>query len=171
MDRIEALRQLLERAEVGNPDHWLEMERAEGEQGAVLEMLTLFCAVKDSMLDRSNPKWLDLLAQNVFRHKQRDTPIREAFLTVAASDVDRQALIEVIRWFQSHVAWMFFNVHDRTCPANEAAEHLMFNLVHEDRSNYPVGDYDRKVERMKLLPDELHEHFETFLDDIGDDYA
>jgi hypothetical protein len=171
MDRIEALRQLLERVQVDNPARWIEMERAEGERGAVLEMLTLFSAVEGSMLDRNNPKWLDLLAQNVFRHKSRQSPIREAFLAVAASNVDREALIEVIRWFQSHVAWMFFNVHDRTCPADEAAEHLKFNLVHEDRSTYSTGDYDRRVERMNLLPDELHEHFENFLEDIGDDYA
>jgi hypothetical protein len=147
------------------------MEREQGEEGAVLEIVTLFCAIKDSMLDRSDPEWLDKLAENVFRHKPRKTPVRDAFLTVAASNVDRGALIEVIRWFQSHVAWMFLNVHDRTRPADYSAEGLNFNLVYEDSSDYGTDDYDRKVERMKLLPDELHALFENFLDDVGDDYA
>jgi len=76
----------------------------------------------------------------------------------------------VIRYFQSHITYFFLNIHDGTRPASHEAESLIFRLAYEDRADYANGDYDRRIDRMRLLPDELHALYENFLTDSGDDF-
>lgn len=171
MDRLAELKQRLDAAGIMDQQMWLYEEQAQGEKGTLVEAVTLFQAIQAEMLDRSRPEWIDQFAQNVSGRQSRKSRFHDAIRAVAASNVDREALVEVIRYCQSHIAFMFLSVHDGSRPASYSDEDLVFRLAYENRANYAPGDFDRRPERMKLLTDDLHALFETFLESSGDDFS
>jgi hypothetical protein len=171
MDRMEQLKEELTAAGISDQELWLNEERAQGANGTLVEAVQLFRAIQAEMLDRTRPEWIDLFAKNVSGRQSRESRFHNAIRAVAASNVDRQALLEVIRYCQSHIAFMFMNIHDGTRPASYSDESLVFRIAYENRSDYAPGDYERRVDRMRLLTDDLHELFENFLEGSGDDFS
>ncbi|WP_161811726.1 hypothetical protein [Steroidobacter agaridevorans] len=164
------LKAVLEEAGIADHEPYVYEEQAQKEPGAILETVTLFRAIQQEMLGRDRADWLDLFAKNISQRQSGQSPFHEAICAVAASNVDRSALIEVIRYFQSHMVYFFLNIHDGTRPVRHEDEGLTFRLAYEDRAGYADDDYDRKIDRMRLLPDELHALYENFLTDSGDDF-
>jgi hypothetical protein len=169
MDRIAELTKRLDAAGVSDQEVWISEEKSQGERGTLVEAVALFQAVQTEMLDRNRPEWIDQFARNVSNRQLKKSRFHDAIRAVAASNVDRNALVEVIRYCQSQVAFMFFSIHDGSRPADWSAEGLRLHLAYENRD--PTGDYERRTERMKLLTDDLHALFEIFLENSGDDFS
>src|SRR5690606_26713479 len=106
-NRIERLQQLLERESIARPHHWLALEKQAGKAGATLEMPTLFCAIRNELLDQHQPDWLHSLAHG---HSPLPPQLSAALRHLADANVDPVALGEVIRYFQMHMAWVFMGV-------------------------------------------------------------
>ena len=171
MDRVKLLKELLDQAGIVDHENYVYEENAQGEAGAIVESLMLFRAIQNEMLGRDDPQWLDKFANNISARQKNRSRFHEAMQAVADSNVDRRALIEVIRYFQSHIAYLFLNVHDGTRPASYEDEDLALGLAYEHRGSYAEDDFDRRIDRMRLLPDELHALYENFLADSGDDFS
>jgi hypothetical protein len=171
MDRLAELKKRLDAAGITDHTIWLYEEQAQGEKGTLVEAVTLFQAIQAEMLDRSCPEWIDQFARNISNRQCKESRFHDAIRAVAASNVDRKALVEVIRYCQSHIAFMFLNVHDGSRPASYSDEDLAFRLAYENRADYASGDYERRPDRMKLLTDDLHALFENFLESSGDDFS
>jgi len=171
MDRVAELTKRLDAAGISDHRMWLFEENAQGEKGTLVEAVALFQAVQEEMLDRKRPEWIDQFAQNVSNRQLKKSRFHDAIRAVAASNVDRSALVEVIRYCQSQIAFMFFSIHDGSRPTDWSAEGLRHHLTFENRDDYPDGDYDRRAERLKFLTDDLHALFETFLENSGDDFS
>jgi hypothetical protein len=167
VDRVTLLKQLLDDAGIVKHDDYVYEEKAQGAAGALVEIVTLFRAIQDEMLDRDDPDWLDSFAENISKRQKTTSRFHEAMRSVAASNVDRGALVEVIRYFQSHIAYLFLNIHDGTRPVSYEDENLVFRLVYTNDAD----DSHRRIDRMKLVPDELHAVYENFLADSGDDFS
>lgn len=170
MDRVAELKKRLDAAGITDHRMWVYEEQAQGEKGTLVEAVILFQAIQAAMLDRNRPEWIDQFAKNISNRQSKPTRFHDAIRAVAASNVDRKALVEAIRYCQSHVAFMFLNVHDHTRPASWPDESLAFQLAYENRAGYPPDDFERRLDRMKLLTDDLHALFETFLESSGDDF-
>lgn len=171
MDRLDVLKEELTAAGISDQKTWLYEERAQGEKGTLVEVVRLFRAIQAEMLDRNCPEWIDLFAKNVSGRQSEASRFHDAIRAVAASNVDREALVEVIRYCQSHIAFMFMNIHDGTRPASYSDEHLAFRIAYENRGDYASGDYERRLDRLRLLTDDLHALFENFLEGSGDDFS
>lgn len=170
MNRVDELTKKLDATGISDHRMWIYEEKAQGEKGTLVEALALFQAVQAEMLDRNRPEWIDQFAQNVSGRQLKESRFHDAIRAVAASNVDRKALVEVIRYCQSHIAFMFFNIHDGSRPMDWSNESIRLHLAYENRDNYSSGDYERRTERMNLLTDDLHALFETFLESSGDDF-
>jgi hypothetical protein len=167
VDRVARLKELLDEAGIANHDNYVYDEQAAGEAGAKVEIFTLFRAIQDEMLRRGDPHWLDNYAKNISSRQQVKTRFHEAMCAVAASNVDRNALVEVIRYYQSHITYFFLTMHDGVRVGDALTLRLAYSSGEEDETDVD----EPSIGQMRLFPDELHADYENFLIDSGDDFT